>query len=339
MAEQRLKPVGYLPNGWHFRAVFIDDDGSVFRKGIHFPEDKGTIEETSRQTDEAKNAPKEQEKQENSEQEQSPGSSEAPESKAETTTETTTDPVVALGLSEEAVDSLRSYFTDDLVKKNKKMMEEFMASMETKTQEGVSQVGMSVNDIAQAMALSEQYKVGGRHYRSLKDISPEDYDEKGATFTCYGNGYLIVDDVRKGHPVTTPYGRIFKFRFQASRITKIGRVENYSSFCSFRTTSKKEIEWLRTHSLYNIEFYEDTKLALNADAYKVTAAAKIYRQISSLNQTQVLERAKRYNIKIGGDMRDIISQLALAMAEEEVSRMEEEAKGRTVEAFEKKTFA
>ncbi len=40
MTEQ-IKPVGYSPNGWWTRKIFIDDEGNVFKSGKLCPELKG----------------------------------------------------------------------------------------------------------------------------------------------------------------------------------------------------------------------------------------------------------------------------------------------------------
>ena len=182
-------------------------------------------------------------------------------------------------LPKELVEKLIATFTDELRVKQKEAIEEFKESLEkdraSLQKEATVGGGLTANELGQAIALGEQYKKGGVHYKNVADLDPKDFNKNGVTFTCYGTGYLIVDDVRQGQPVTTPYGRLFRFKFQASRITKVGRVESYSSFCSIKIHSNKEIEWLRAHSLYGIEFYEDTKLALEADVQIIPIAARI----------------------------------------------------------------
>lgn len=315
MAEQKkFRPVGYNPQGWPFRPVFIDDEGNVFEKGKHNPELKNTYDWKSRQKDEEKANGKAAGKQETPEQQINP---------FETNGVTVTPEMLQAMV--------------DHSKEQDKMIKQLQESMK-KTPAGAidSNSGVMIDNMAQAIAKSQQHQAGGEYYLDPKNIDPEDYDEKGAMFTSYGNGYLIIDDKRNGHAVRTPYGNKFKFRFQGAHITRVGRVDSYSSFCSFRTNSKREIEWLRSHSRYGIEFYENTNLAISMDARKIDIAARIHKQVQNLERDQILARAKKHNIPIGGDLDGIASMLSLTMATEEMKRLDQEQLNRTKGSFEGK---
>ena len=322
MAKLLEKPVGYQPAGWHFHKTFVDDEGNVFHKGVNAPEEKGTMNWTSREKDAEPKGNDRNAEQENHE--QSPNVKEG-----------VSDPLMGLDLSPEVLSKLKEMFNEQTRASEEKFKKMFQESLRQE-QPSSQNEGMRINDFAQAIAKAEQFQKGGHFYHDIKEFDPSDYDEKGATFTSYGNGYLIVDDVRRGYAVRTPYGRLFKFRFQAGRITRVGRVDNYSSFCSFTTHSKKEIEWLRNHSRYRIEFYEDTNLALDANARKIGIASKIHKMVEAMEQDQILSRAKTYNIPIGGDLGDIKTTLSLAMADEEMQRQAERDEVRNAEAFEHK---
>ena len=43
---EELQPKAHRPKGWHFRAVFVDPDGTVYHKGEEQPDLKGTITPT-----------------------------------------------------------------------------------------------------------------------------------------------------------------------------------------------------------------------------------------------------------------------------------------------------
>lgn len=311
MDEKQIKPVGYSPNGWWRREIFIDDEGNAFKSGKLCPELKGQGK-PSRITDKE------------------------PEIKTEgeekISDKTKND--LSREISADVMTALEEKFDKKWQARENKLREEFKSSL---TSDG--NAGITYHEMARAIATAESYRKGEKMYSDIKDIDPKDYDDRGATFTCYGNGYLIVDDVRQGNPVRTPYNRVFKFKFQGSRVTMIGRTETFSSFCSFRTNSKKEIEWMRAHTLYNIEFFEDTKLAISANAQRIQITARIVRTLTALDQPEILRRAKSLGIPLGGDIRTIMSEIASKEAEKQIAatiKIEEE---KTLSAFEDKTFA
>lgn len=311
MAKLTVKPKGdYSPNGWWARKRFVDDEGNVFEDGKPNPELKGKYK-PSRITDK--------------------------ESKGETVIEEKTPGETRTNLPEEisadVMKALEEKFDEKWQMRENKLRAEFQTSL---TSGGTA--GITYHELARAFATAESYRRGEKMYSDIKDIDPDDYDPRGGTFTCYGNGYLIVDDVRQGQPVRTPYNRIFKFKFQGSRVTEIGRTETYSSFCSFTTNSKKEITWMRAHTLYNIEFFEDTKMAMSVNAQKVQITARIVRTIAALDQPEILRRAKTLGIPLGGDIRVIIGEIAVRLAEQQIEANTKAEKDKTLSAFEERTF-
>lgn len=290
-----FKPVGTPPQGWHLKKRHVDDEGNVFEFGVHRPDLKVQIDK------QPETNPFEKKEEEKSD---------------------------IVTMTKKEFDAFLEGIDKKLSERETQLRKEFAESLKKE-----STVGFSAQELAKAIATAEQYKIGNRVYRDIRDIDPADFDPAGTVFTSYGNGFLIVDDIRNGFPVTTPYGRLFKFRFQASKITKIGKVESYSSYCTFKTNSKKEIDWLRHHTRFGIEFFENTNLAISANAMKASIASRIYKAVSSLDQPQILERAKNYGIPIGGELRIIMSELAYKMAEEEFQKEIREAETRTVEAI------
>lgn len=331
MAEQeKFKPVGYKTPGWYFRGLFVDDEGNVFKKGKHIPEEKGK-HQASRIKDEADQKEKELAEK---------GKGQAGSDNEKLGLDSRETPVQDFsknpgGITKEEMDEmvakLRVTFTEEWAVREKSMREEFNASL---AKSDISGAGMSVPDMARAIATAEQYKAGGVFYRDIRDLDPADFDERGAIFTSYGNGYLIVDDVRRGFALPTPYGRIFKFRFTAHKIVKIGRAESYSCYCSFKTYSKKEIEWLRSHTRFGIEFFENVNLALSTNARKAQIAAKVYKMVTSLDQHEIVRRAQSYGIQVGGVLSDIITELSHRMAEEQYKKELAESEERNIGAFE-----
>ncbi len=318
MANTKFTPVGYNPRGWQIRPLFVDDEGNVFERGQHQPDKKGTLP-PSRKADEPQAG-----KQVSEQQSQQPSQSDP-----------ISDPFKEPEIPPELIKKLEEKFDEKYRKREEAQLikfEELLKKNSPQAQGLTTDQGVLIDSMAQALAKKEMYSRGGVFYHDIKELDPEDYNEVAVIFTSYGNDYLIVDDVRRGHAVRTPYGRPFKFRFQGGRVTTVGRVQTYSCFCSFSTNSKKEIKWLREHSLYNIAFYEDNKLALSADARKIGIASRVSRQIADLEMGSILARAKQYGIAVGGNLADIRTELTLRMAEEEMKKYEEVENARNQEA-------
>lgn len=317
MAEQKqIKPVGYNPKGWWMRQEFIDDEGNVFKNGKLKPELKGQGE-PSRIADEKFRAEGVFKKE--------------PEKEEDLSKESKTD--LAEGISADVMKLLEEKFDEKWQVKEEELRKEFQSSLASG-----ENAGLTYHELARAFATAESYRRGEKMYSDIKDIDPNDFDPRGATFTSYGNGYLIVDDVRQGNAIRTPYNRLFKFKFQGSRVATIGRTESFSSFCSFVTNSKKEIAWMRAHTLYNIEFFEDTNRAMSVDAQKAQITANIVRTIGTLDQPEILRRAKSLEIPLGGDIRVIIGEIAVKLAELQIEANIKAEEAKTISAFEDRTF-
>lgn len=296
------KPVN-TPNGWGLRNKFIDSEGYEFSKG------KFTGKQYEKDSEGRWSNPVEVFDDEPPSQ---PDKAEPKETKPDTGGE--------LGITNELLDKIR-----EMEAKMEKQREEFMSSLRSRP--GGSSI--DPEDLANAMVKAQQYQKGGSYYTDIRDIDPDDFMKVPAVFTSYGTGYVIVDDKRNGRPVRTPYGNLIKFKFSASRITRVGRTEQYSSFCSYTTHSKKEAEWLRNHTKYKIEFFEDEKLALNADVFYIRIASDVARHVHNMEQNQILARAHDMGIPVGGDLADIISKIIHIETErrmkEEQQRMENRA--------------
>lgn len=311
MANEKKKPTGTPPNGWWFMKYYVDDKGNVFEKGTYNSELTPDSPEVSAYLKEQEVGKEEVKKEK--------GTTRSTESEFEPKPSgvKTTDGTELSDHTLKVIQAMQAMNE----KRAAEQQESFLRGVEiiasTLKQEKSASGGITSDDLAQAIAKAEQYRKGGHYYDDIKDVDPEDVDENGAVFTSYGNSYFIVDDTKpNGRAVRTPYGRVFKFKFQGNRITRVGRDQSYSSFCAFRTKSKKEIEWLRQHSLYGVDFYEDTNLALSANAVKAHLTSGIIRQLSMMDQPDLIKRAKAEGIPVGGDLRIIRAELAIKLADE-----------------------
>lgn len=195
---------------------------------------------------------------------------------------------------------------------------ERLSKIESKNNSGG---GFDVDALAKAIRdgnKTEIDKFGTGKFVRPEDIDKSDYMEVGVDFFGYSVGYVIVDDKRMGHDVSTPFNNVIKFNYQASVRIKNGRNEDINNFSSYTSHSKKEVEWLREHSFYGVVFFEKTSQALNTDGFK---AQKLVRHITTINnwdQHTVIQRCKERKVAITGDLKEMRIALAQILAEEDM---------------------
>lgn len=147
-----------------------------------------------------------------------------------------------------------------------------------------------------------------------RDIDPADYDERGVLFCAYSTGYLIVDDVRQGFPVPTPFGNAIMFMFTGQNKTRDNQGNMVlNTFCSYQSKSKKEQKWLREHRYFGIKFFESAKEALSTDAIRAQKLLRYVDVVMSMDQHQIVQNCKAYGVGISEDMRVMRIQLANKM--------------------------
>ncbi len=152
-----------------------------------------------------------------------------------------------------------------------------------------------------------------------EDVPLEDWDEKGVRFCCPLVGYLIQDDIRKGHRVKLPYNKkeVF-FNYAATRITGVGKHNQTAAISVFRSNSHKLTKWLREHTLYGSMFYETSTEAINSDASKALRMASIMRHLQSLEVHDLFRRCKDYGLDASEDAGVMRGKIAYAMIEKEI---------------------
>ncbi len=176
----------------------------------------------------------------------------------------------------------------------------------------------------------------GKQY--VKDLDPEDFDKKGVTFCAYSIMIVIVGDVRQGRDVRTPFGNVIKFMYQATKRQGVGKHQTLSSYCSYTSHSKKEIKWLREHTLYGFGFFESAKAALSVDARKAQALSRIIINVDGLEPHQVVARCKEYEVPLNDDMKTMKILLAHKIADRQYIEEVEANKQRAILGNEKHLF-
>lgn len=206
-----------------------------------------------------------------------------------------------------------------------------------KTQEAASVVmpevpkgAMSQQQMIEAFAAAIRLNTKGDemvspyHYIRPEDIDKDDFDKDGILFHSYSAGYLIVDDKRNGHSVKTPYGNQIMFIHQGTKKTRdaSGKFDVVNLYASYRSHSKKEIQWLRDHTLYGLMFHEDASLALNADVVMAQRLMKHVTAIESMDASAFHRACEENKVPATADIKAMKMALAYKVAQREVEEEE-----------------
>lgn len=198
----------------------------------------------------------------------------------------------------------------------------------------VAEISKAVKTRPEAESLSVQKFVEER------DIDPDDYDKQGVRFSAFGTGYVILDDLRAGFPVSTPFKNVLIFSYTGTRRgnrDERGK-EELATFCSYVSHSKKEQQWLREHRLYGVKFFESSSSALSVNSEKSQMLARFVDSLEAQDQNQVLSQCHSYGIPISTNIRSMRVALAEKMVEKAYEARTKATEKMLAESFEEKEF-
>ena len=158
-------------------------------------------------------------------------------------------------------------------------------------------------------------------------------------FYAHVSTYVIVDDLRHGTPVRTPFGNVIKFEYIASKTSGSGKHKEIEHSCVYRCRSKKEAEWLKEHALYGTMFYSSGKDNMTIDGKKATRMALLMKNLMGLEKHQIMSMCQQNGIEMMEKVSDMRMALANKLSSDIMDR-EKEADGERVKEmlFTKKEF-
>ena len=143
------------------------------------------------------------------------------------------------------------------------------------------------------------------------EIDPTDILSKPLVFFAWGFSTVVSDDFVNGTTIQPPYGRAISFRHLYRMRTQNGK---FSSYCYAMIYSKKQAEFLRKHSDFNVRLFESLSDAQSVENEYMTLIIAANDNIKRMSQHEVLSAAKANNVVIDSmDMSAIKSKLLDAM--------------------------
>lgn len=130
-----------------------------------------------------------------------------------------------------------------------------------------------------------------------EQIPADDFDKEGTRFCCPTVGHILVDDNRMGQRVVLPYKKPYiEFKYASTRkIYGQGKYASISPYSVYRSHSKKETEWIRNHSLYNVLFYESSNMAASSDALRMSRMATVMGMLKNYELPELVNMCKSYD--------------------------------------------
>jgi len=158
------------------------------------------------------------------------------------------------------------------------------------------------------------------NYTTESQIDPNDMlpKDEWVTFVTHKVGYVIVDDIRQGFPVRVPFGMI-QFEYESTKQVKNGKEVELYNISRYTCKSKKELKFLREHSLYNAIFFDNIKGALTSNGQRAIKLAVAMRGLSSMGQHDLVNTARNYGIPIGENLNALRGEIANIIVENQIN--------------------
>lgn len=163
-------------------------------------------------------------------------------------------------------------------------------------------------------------------YINESDIDESDWDPTGVLFTAPSTGVCIVDDVRRGQRVRTPYGNTIFFAFEGQIVSRDDRGRQVlNTFSTYLSRSKKEQKWLMEHTTYGIKFSTSAKLALSTDSMRLQKMQGFMAGIANLDNAALFARCKDAGLPVNND----VVSMRYALAEKQLDDHEKSTESAT----------
>lgn len=145
------------------------------------------------------------------------------------------------------------------------------------------------------------------------DEVEEDYLQDAVVFFTFSTQSFIYADFRNGKEIKCPNGKVH-FKCIHRQIRKTSGGEKSIQISSVKVQSKRQLEFLRSHTLFNVQFFEDINHVKNVDAVWAAKLVEMNTQISQFSDAQIIDRSRILQLPITKDLtqmrRDLVEHMA-----------------------------
>jgi hypothetical protein len=132
-------------------------------------------------------------------------------------------------------------------------------------------------------------------------IDKDDSLDTPVIFFAWGKSTNIRDDIRHGHPVSTPYNRPIRFKNLYRYKRGSGRDAEIVMICHAVVRSKKEADFIRNHTKFNYKYFEKTSQVESMSAEYSNILGMVSSEVGKMNQNSILNRAVSLGLKVTDD--------------------------------------
>lgn len=214
----------------------------------------------------------------------------------------------SVSVPEEVITLKKSELNDMLTSMKKDIMKELAPENST---------AKAIEALAKAMKLQTNDGKFAEH----EEFDPTDVLAEPVIFFTYSIGFGIMDDSKNGRPISTPYKRPIHF-VHLFRYEKMGRHrKEYINISTAKITSKKEAEWMRKHSLFNIKFFEDICKVKDIDVFMQDKLVEANYEVGRLSDHEVVSRARvEKEITMTADISQMRKELIFVIAKKRLEQ-------------------
>lgn len=148
-------------------------------------------------------------------------------------------------------------------------------------------------------------------YTNYSEIDENDilHGDDQVTFYAPFFEYFIVDGIIKGKPVKAPFKAI-KFMHEATRQVKNGKETDVYIYSTYTCKSKLELEFLMSHQMFGIKFFEKLKEVKDVDTRKAVKLAQAINSLQSMGAADLVKMCRQRNIEPSNDLQ--VMRVAIA---------------------------
>lgn len=159
--------------------------------------------------------------------------------------------------------------------------------------------------------------------------------EEWVTFCVPKAGYPLTCDYRNGYIVKLPYGKqLIWFEFIHMNKAQAGKHTVTTPIATYVCKSRKEMEWIRNHSLFGTLIFESTKAAMNTDAERAMRLATVVGILKSKELPEIVADSRQFNLPfIKDNVEQMRHNLAMALVNREHDNYQTQEKERAEQAW------
>lgn len=187
----------------------------------------------------------------------------------------------------------------------------------------ISALQVQVKLLSDQVALSQRMQVPGKPV--YKAVPADDFQDEGVLFSCRKVFYVIGSYLdHRGMEVMPPY-KLITLHYASSDRRKEGHEEAIVNSCTFTTHLKAEIEFLRAHPMYGVEFFESLNATMGASGVYNEFRVKAANQVIAMKDESVINTCYQKGIANVDKMsiKDLRRSLTGVLAEEYIGEAKE----------------